>query len=79
MAQIVQVDPVVLGYVVRQIAEQRNVERAKSTFFARRLDPGEMREMRVDAASHHLGVDLLELVHAIRKGEDLGGTDEGTI
>lgn len=79
MAQIVQVNAIILWNIVRQVAEQRNLEWTKTAFFARRLDPGEMREMRVNTAGHHFGVDFLKLVNAIGKGQDFGGTNEGTI
>lgn len=79
MSQIVQVNAIVLGYVVRQVAEQRDLEWSETALFARRLDPGEMCEMRINAASHHFGVDFLELIDAIGKSENFGGTHKGTV
>lgn len=78
MAQIVQIDAVVFGDLVRQVAEQRNLQGSQSAFLARRIDPGQVRKVRVHTAGDHLGVDLLEFGNAIGKGQNFGRTNECT-
>lgn len=128
MAQILQIDAIVLGDGVRQVAEQRNIDFAQAALFrkrktnglisaglmcrlvdaafsglclsqglfersrqkkpgasdetclfSRRVDPCQVREMRVNAAGNHLGVHVPELMNAIGKCQNLRRAYKGAV
>jgi len=54
-------------------ARKRN---KRLTLLAVGLDPRQVRELRVDRDAEDLGVELLELLVAVREGRDLGGAVE---
>lgn len=78
VSQVFQVNAVVLWNLMRQIAQQGNLKRSQTALLARRIDPCEVREVRVNAARHNLCVDFLELGDTIGKRKDFGWTDEST-
>ena len=79
VAQVLEIDAVVLGYLVRDVREERNVDVAKAALVTWRVHPGQMGELTVRGDGHDLGVELTELVGTVAEGDDLGGTDEGEI
>ena len=62
MAGIFEEDAVIPGDLVRQIGEERDVEWAETAVLAWRLDPGQVRELRIDGHAHHFRVDGAEFV-----------------
>ena len=61
-----------------QVGEQRILELAEPARLPRRVDPGQVGEVRVDRHADHLRVQLPELVDPIAKGNDFGRTHERT-
>ncbi|KAJ8576288.1 hypothetical protein ON010_g2924 [Phytophthora cinnamomi] len=67
---------VVLGDALADVGDQRDVHLAQAALAARRLDPGQVRVVRVGGDGHDLGVDAAELVHAVAEAHDLRGAHE---
>jgi len=79
VAGIFEEDAVIPGDLVRQIGEERDVERAEAAVLSRRLDPGQVRELGIDGHAHHFRVDGAEFVGPVTEGDNFRGADEGKI
>ena len=62
MAGIFEEDAVIPGDLVRQIGEERDVERAETAVLSRRLDPSQVRELGINGHAHHFRVNGAEFV-----------------
>ena len=76
MPRVVQEHPVILGNVVRQVGEQRDVDLPEPALLPRRVYPGQVREVRVDGTRDDFGVDLPELLDPVAERQDLGRAHE---
>jgi len=80
VASLEEEGTVLLGDLLVEIREQRDVERAtEATLLAIGLNPSQMAEHAVDRPAEHGAALLLELSSAIAEGEDLGGAHEGPV
>ena len=79
MSLVLQVDSIVLGDGVRDVRQQRYPELAEAALPPRGVHPGEVGELGVDGAGHHLGPQRPELLHPVIEGQDLGRTDERAV
>lgn len=61
----------------RFVGQQRVLDVAQASFFARRVDPSQMGEVRVGGDPDDLAVDVAELLHPLRERDDLRWADEG--
>ncbi len=73
---MLQIDAVVLGDLMREIGQQRNVDVAETALLAWRIHPGQVGELAVGADADHLGIEVLELGGTVAERNDLGGTHE---
>ena len=64
---------------VGEIRQEGDIQLAQTALLPGSVHPGQVSEVRVDRAGHHLGTDLPELCDPVVEGQDLGGTDEGEV
>lgn len=64
---------VVLRHLLGQVRQQGVLAAAQATLVAGGAGKGQVGELGVDGHADHLGVDGLELVHAVAEGHDLCG------
>jgi len=76
---IFEIHAVIFGDLVRQIGEQRNIERTQTAVLPRRLDPSQMSELGIYGDAHDFGVDGAEFIGPIAESDDFRGTNEGEI
>lgn len=74
MTTLLQIDTIVLADFMRQIGEQGYLDIAQAALLPGRIDPSQVRKVRVNAGSNHLSLDLTELGNAIGEGNYLRGT-----
>ena len=67
---------IVLGNGLGDVGDEGILETAETALVAGGVDPVEMREGGVDRAAQDFDANLLEVVNAIREGDDFGGADE---
>lgn len=67
---------VLLADLLADIADERNFHLAQTALLARRVDPGQVRELGVDGATQHSRVQCFELGNAVRERDDLGRAHE---
>ena len=79
MSLVLQVDAVVLGDGVRDVGEEWDAQLAEAALLARRVHPGQVCELRVDRAGHHLGAQRAELLHPVIERQNLSRTDERAV
>lgn len=72
-------DAVLVSDVLLDVGKQRNVEWSKPSIGTIIERPSSMDKVRVDGASDHLAVVLLELGSLVAELHDFGGADEGEI
>lgn len=70
---------IALGNALVQVCDQWVANLADAAFFARRVPPGEMREVAVDRNANHLHAEGFEFGNAIRKRDDFGRANEGEV
>lgn len=70
---------VVTGDFHRLVGQQWDTQFAKTSLLARGVDPGQMCKVAVGRDTDHFAVDLLELLNAVREGNDFGRADEGKV
>jgi hypothetical protein len=71
---------VLAGDGLGQVRHERNAQRATQTaLLAGRVDPRQVRVLGIHRHTHHLRVDLAELLDAVAEGEDFGGAHEGEV
>lgn len=63
---------VVARDALAQVGHEREGAAPQTALLARSVDPGEVREVRVDAAADQRGAERLKLLCAVAEGDDLG-------
>lgn len=76
VAQIFQVDAVVLWDLMRQIWQQWDIDVTKTTFVAWSISPGQMGERTVDWNAQNLGAQCMEFGGTIAEGNDFSWTNK---
>ena len=79
MAKIFKINTIRFRDFVRQIRQQRNVNRAQSAFTPLRLRPSQMRELRIHGAGDYLSTKRFKLRNPVRERDNLRRADEGKI
>jgi len=65
MSACFQINTIILADLMRQIGEQGNLYIAQTALLTWRIDPSQVREVRVNAGSNNLSVNLTEFRNAI--------------
>jgi len=76
---VFEIHAVIFRDLVRQIGEERNIERTQTAVLSRRLNPSQMSELGIYGDAHDFGVDGAELIGPIAESDDFRGTNEGEI
>ena len=79
VTQVLQVDAVVLGYLMRGVRKERDVDSAEAALLARCVYPRQVRELAVGRDGEHLRLERTELGHSVAERDYLGRADEREI
>lgn len=61
----------------RLISQQRILDVSETAFLARRVDPGQVSEVRVGGDADHFATDCAEFRHPLGESDDFRWADEG--